>query len=350
MKRRMGLILLVLVGAACLAVAALAAWYQLFMRLPDPNTANRAGLVQWLVLRDLSTEPQEVQLALVDRLQAELKAGWQATSGEKSLGPAFRARLHKNAAHLQELWFKSRAAKYAGLAADEQMCFLSEQIETVARWSAVELPLDDPGSRPAEPGDSATRFFVQIEDWIETAKGDEREQMIRAVQDGVVCWLAMRDLAEQPRVVRRELAKRIVRELNAGLKLDEILLDLSAAQRKRLLANGELLLEAWLCDEARAFAALPEAERPAYIDRQIDDVMRWGVLEALGAPEGQPDESTSQPEAGSAHRAARLAGLARLSELVPNWLERAEPAERGDLAQLVSHVQARLLQRQLLRK
>ena len=101
--RRTGAVIVGLVAAATI-VAAGATWYLLAVRLPDPRTASRAGLGRWLVLRDVSAEPREVQLALVDRLQAELKSGLAAESASVPLAPAYRLRLRENAEYLQQVW------------------------------------------------------------------------------------------------------------------------------------------------------------------------------------------------------------------------------------------------------
>jgi hypothetical protein len=212
------------------------------------------------------------------------------------------------------------------------MPFLEEQIDTVARWSSV-LPAPPTAESQGETAseDAAVRFFNQLEGWIAEASGTEKERMLRAVIDGTVCWLATRNLSEHSREVRLALAVRVVRELNAGMRLDEILLDLNSEQRMKLFANGELLLEAWLHDEARTFAGLASAERGAYLDRRLDEIERWGVLEALANPNGE----------GS----AQTAGLARFAALTDEWIERAPAEDRPNLVRLVAAAQRQLLWR-----
>lgn len=337
--RRTGAVIVGLIAATAIVAAGLASYF-VAVRLPDPRTASRAGLGRWLVLRDLSAEPREVQLALVDRLQAELKTGLAAESASAPLAPAYRLRLQENAEYLQQVWFEYRVEQYANCRSEEQMPFLEEQIDTIANWPAIQTPVEESQVSTPPADDAAVQFFTKIEAWIERAEGESRAKMIAAVQDGVVCWLATRDLAEQSPVVRLELALRIVRELNAGMKLDEILIDLTPPQREKLFANGELLLEAWLHDQARTFAKLPEEQRAEYVDARIDEVYKWGVFEVL-APAGSTEAGTPSPAF------ARAAGLMRFVALVDEWIARSDPAARPDLVRLVAHVQTKLLWRQL---
>lgn len=342
--RRTGAVILGLVVSTAIVAAGLG-WYLLAAQLPDPRIANRAGLCRWLVLRDLSAEPRDVQRAIVDRLQTELKSGLAADSGSGLLTPANRRQLQGNAEFLQQVWFEYRVEQYASCRRDEQMPFLEEQIDTIANWSAIQLPdADSDTAGVSSAGDSAVQFFGKIEGWIERATGDNQSQMITAVQDGVVCWLATRDLADQPSLVRLELALRIVRELNAGMRLDEILLDLTPPQREKLFANGELLLEAWLHDQAQGFAKLPESERTAYLDARLDEVFKWGVFEVLAPAKDGADDSAPTITT------TRAAGLVQFSKLVDEWIERSDPSDRPDLVRLVASLQRQLLWRQLWKK
>lgn len=343
MMRRSGAVILclLLVGGA---VTAGLAWYLLVVRLPDPRTANRAGLGRWLVLRDLSAEPRDVQLALVDRLQGELMAGF-AGDGGVPLSPAYRRQLAENAEFLQHVWFEHRSQQYAKCGPDEQMPFLERQIDAIASWSALPISTDDDAAgSDAAPGDPAVQFFTKLEGWIDEAAGETRTQMITAVQDGVVCWLATRDLGEQPRSVRLELALRIVRQLNAGMRLDEILIDLTPPQREKLFANGELLLEAWLHDQARVYAELPAEQRMAYLDARLEEVYKWGVLEVLAPASDSTGGKTASPAI------TQMAGLLRLVTLTGQWIERADPEERPRLERLVADVKAQLWRQQFPRK
>ena len=47
-------------------------WYFLTVHLPHPRDASPEQLLRWMVQRELRNESPDVQLALVDRLEAEL--------------------------------------------------------------------------------------------------------------------------------------------------------------------------------------------------------------------------------------------------------------------------------------
>ena len=151
MTRRHGVIISLLAATCCAAALALAAWYLLVVRMPDPSTASRAGLFRWLVLREVAAEPREVQVALVNRLQAELKSGLAADTQGVPLSPAYRELLQKNAEHLKQVWFTTRVEEYTLVPAAEQMEFLTEQIDAISRWTALDRSPPTPVVTPCAP-------------------------------------------------------------------------------------------------------------------------------------------------------------------------------------------------------
>jgi hypothetical protein len=337
-KNRGILTALVLVGLC--AVAAGAGWFVASLGLLDPAHASRDDLFRWLVLRDLDQEPPQTQLALVERLQQELRAGIEIDGAARALDDSQRVRLRNNVQLLKHVWFVARVDDYERCEPSRRMAYLEEQLATVMSWTAIDLRSAAAASDTVAADARATEFFDEIEHWIEQATGPRRERMIVAVQDGVVCWLATKDLDAEPMDTRRDLALRIARELNAGMRLDTITLELSATQREQLIANGQLLLEAWLHEQAGLYAQMPAADREAYVGRQIDNVMAWGLLEALAPPNEAADATTNL-------QTAQRAGLMKLMTLTDTWIAHAEPSQRPALEQFVADVKLQLLRRQL---
>jgi len=320
------LTLLILAGIAAAVTVHLS-----FFHLPDPETADRDGLLRWLVLKDLNAEEEETRLALVDRLEDELHAGLgQEDLSSASLSEAQEERLHKNTGLLKRIWFRSRVRRYSEREPDEKKPYLDRQILTVFKWSEMN------GAASEDPHDSVTGLFDQIAGWIGEAEGDDRRQMLEAVYAGVARWLATRDLTDQSGHVRHELARRIAAELNTGLKVDGLLARQSESEQNRLRANGELLMEVWFHQCADEYLALDVKEQDGYVDRLIDNVLNWGVVDFLA--DNRNGKNTTEAD--------QTAGLLHVMRLVETWIERAEPQRQAHLRQFVQHIQRWALLRQ----
>ena len=318
-----GVIAVALAGGGIAIYAVQATWFS----LPDPRTADREGLFRWLVLRDLEQEPLETQHLLVDRLQEELLRGIDGGEDAGQLSEGYREQLVRNVEHLKRVWFNLRADQYAELPDEKKTPFLERQIEVVACWSQLDL------GGAGESNAAATGFFDQLEIWIIEADGERKARMIAGVTDGVVCWLARYDLAEQTAELRADLARRIARELDYGLRLDGVGEGMTPAQRTMLIANGELLVEAWLHEQAIAHETLDANEQAAFVDGLIDRFMGWQIGDALVENSGEVQGQT--------------AVLMRLSTLAETFIDRADDDARPRLRGLISHVKRRLLWRQL---
>jgi hypothetical protein len=260
-----------------------------------------------------------------------LKAGIE-TDAASSLSSEYQRRLARNVAILKETWFQSRVDGYFLLPPTERFDYLDQQVETVMIWSTVDVAcdaVDTSLTAEQQRHEFSMLFFADVERWIAEAEASCAERMTRAVRDGLTCWLATRDLSEEPMATRQTLAERIVDDLNSGLHLDRLIQDLAPQQKARLSANSHLLLEAWLHRESETFAALPSDQRAAYVDVRIDEFSHWGFLESMAG-----DVEESLPE-GS--------GLTQLLLEVETWIQRAPPEKQADLRALVHAIQQRFL-------
>jgi hypothetical protein len=323
---------------ALAAVSGVLAWRFWAYHLPDPQRADREGLLRWLVFRDLADEPWGRQLVMVDRLTDEMRAGVDFGGEARSLSESRQERLRRNIEQLKFVWFQSRIDGYAKCRAEQRFPYLQEQLAVVLAWSDVDLQFPDAAITTDSDSQRyafTMQFFADIERWTAAAAAERAARMRSAVQDGLLCWLATRSLADEPRGTRRELARRIVEELNAGLTLSRLDDGLSVEQRATLKSNGLLLLEAWLHVEAERFADLPAAHRTAYLDARLDDVADWELVDWFA------DGSGGVPAVNS------TAGLVGLMTQVDQWIERAEPEHRPRLRTLVQQLQQRMVWRGL---
>lgn len=320
----------------CLVLAALAiavSGYALFVRLPDPATASRAGLVRWLVQRDLSREPESRRVVLVDRLTDEVRSvgDW---SGPLDLTPRQRTRLSDNLAVLKKTWFLSRVTRLFEIPKADRNGFLDEQIAVVYAWGSVDALLVRTEDGQTQPGDSdaGVDLMYQIDMWLAEASGPTREKMVNALNLGVGRWLATHDLAEQTPEFRSELADRVALQLDCEPHLTSILDELPPTERTRLTENGRLLMEAWFHDCATKYAGIPSRdEKRAFVDGQIERIEKWGVLHFFADDNAQDDSSVPL-------------GL-ELIEMVQQWIDQAPAGRQPILRDLFNAVQQRLVRR-----
>jgi hypothetical protein len=332
-RRHRGILTTVVLAA--LAVPALAAvgYYYWLNDLPHPSSANRGELMRWLVLREVADQPKELQVALVDRLQEELLDGLAAESGSGGLDPSYRRQLDRNLETLKRVWFVARVKQYANVEPSHRNAFLEQQIAVIDAWSSLAGDASNGKDDGAAGTSGASSFFDKIEDWIAAANGEQRKQMIRGVQDGLVCWLATRDLAEQTMALRRDLAVRIARELDCGVEVGGGE-GMQIGRRQRLMANGMLLLEAWLHEQAARYARLEGDQRREFLDRQIDRLIRWDLPSLTDS-----SENDEQPSAA--------ASFLKLSQQVDEWIKRADVSRREQLRKLADDFRRRFFYRSL---
>ncbi len=193
-----------IVALLVLASAAAAAWAWSQSGPPAPATASRAAIFRWLATADISLEPPATQLALVDRLERELQAGL-SLEGLTLASKSYQSNIAANAEWLKQLWFVDRTQQYHDLPPNERAAYLDARIETVFAWTTLDAAFDD--STQGDPaGSAAADFFDDIQRWIaDESNLLQRKQMESAVYDGVVHWLATRELAAQPQDVRAQL-------------------------------------------------------------------------------------------------------------------------------------------------
>lgn len=329
-KKRGIFTLLLLIGLCGVVVVVVSRRLGLF--LPSPKSCSQAQLISWLVFRDLSEESIETKLALLDRFQEELKGGLKANHSSSALSEKHRQRLQNNIEILQHLWFTSRVEIFSTLPASARDDYLDEQIVTIFAWSSMDL--SPPGEFDPENIAQGSRratasFFDQIGKWIVQASSEEKKQMNMAVQAGLIRWLATQDLSQETLQTRRVLARRITTQLEQGLQLAGIQ-GSSSHENQQLLANGFLLVEAWLYDCVDEYHKLPQERREKYVDRLIDSVTRWRIIEFL--MNSQQNEPVSM-----------LSSWFRFMKITNQWIQRADEKNRSRMRVFVNTFQRRLI-------
>jgi len=156
-------------------------------RLPDPATADRDGLLRWLVTQDLGQEPLDTRLTLARRLEQEFgeKIDWSAV-GERLDGPQ-RDRLGENVALLLEPWFADKVDGYFRLSEAQRPAYVDRTVELIDNLrGAAALGADHPaGAGPAKPRGLLEVLAERIGRWMQSVtpqRRDQARQFLLAVQ------------------------------------------------------------------------------------------------------------------------------------------------------------------------
>ena len=165
----------------CLAVVALLAgvYWASRIRLPDPATANRDGLLRWLVLRDLRNEPLNTRNILIARFQEELGGGLDMVSLRQEMEPRYETRLWANILTLIETWYIQRVDTYSTMSESDRPTYLDKTISEVRKWK--NLAALQPGTQD-EKGLSSEIVLLeiltqQIAVWKEAASPQRRKEI-----------------------------------------------------------------------------------------------------------------------------------------------------------------------------
>lgn len=291
--------------------------------LPSPVTADRDGLVRWLVFAEIRDREESVQLALLDRLQEVFSTDGEAMTVENTgLSESLQQRLERNMLFLQELWFYTRCEQACALGAAARPEFLDRQIYFAERWGDL------------TPSNDGPDVFDLIDDWIAAVEGEKKRKAQDGVRWALHRFLQTRDLAEYPESMRLELANRIVEDLEYGSRLDAYDSNASseAAEDKepdegRLEKNGLLLIKTWLTDQARQYSRMSVTAQSAYLAKRLQQIQDWNVVAMFGGSD----------------EANRLEALAKFASTTQKWVDEASDENRPAMQKLFRDIAQRLL-------
>ncbi len=177
---------------------------------------------------------------------------------------------------------------------------------------------------------------------------------------GIVRWLIETRLREQPQDLQLRLLARVEQELLAGIDLRDAIIQLDPARRELLASNVDWLANVWFHREAAAYYAVPAAERPTVLDRQlkrIEELRIFNQLEVIEAGIAAAGKSAATPAMPAATQALKAApsGAAPASTAtatavpahtvarVERWIRESDPADRGQLEAYFVALRGRML-------
>jgi hypothetical protein len=330
---------LVIVGLTALGVFGGVAYWQL-MALPHPSEATPTQLGYWLVLRDMSEQPEEIQLALIQRLVEDPTIFSTSNDDSVRLTNGQEKQLRSNIDLLKYTWFQDRVTQFQKTDPEHRWQFLEKQIDVVGDWatlmfenSAVLYP-----DAPADQ-DFSKLFFDEVESWLAKTPPDRHPQAYEAVADGIVCWLGTSSLTEQPDGTRLELANRVTRELDLGVEIDSSFDNIPKECHTQLAANCELMVEAWLVDTAKEYVSLKSSsEKANFVDQLIAKFEKWKVMELLGS-----FENAGETQNGAQQKQEIGESFQKFNAMIDTWVKRSEKSDAEALKKLVSAVKTRML-------
>ncbi len=168
----------------CLVAIALVittAYWASKLQLPDPATADREGLVRWLVLRDLQQESPEVRATLLRRLEEEARRDLDPASFRLKLDRRYQEQLWANTLTLIEIWYSNRVDAYQAASATDRSKFLDETIIEIMQWKSLAALQPEQNADPsAVPSDEIALlkiFAEQVAIWKERASPQRRKEI-----------------------------------------------------------------------------------------------------------------------------------------------------------------------------
>jgi hypothetical protein len=286
---------LTIVAAVVLSIVSVAAGLQVhswLYGLPELATADRDGLLRWLVLADLNDHDDATCRVLVNRLEAEFVGNNAADAdfndAAKELSHSQRERIAANTKRLEEVWFHARVDEYLALKQDRQRtAFLDHQIRTIFRCAEIDQQFGRNGDNEDAGGrDFVGGFFDSLAGWQASAPPFKQSQIASAVKEGLIRWLVIDDLSAQSPAMRRQIVAGLEKELGENLSF-QAKNSLNNEEQDNFWRNVNLLAEAWFHMKAEQFAALPKAERRAFVEKQMTVVAELAA-HSPGSQQGGP--------------------------------------------------------------
>ncbi len=146
--------------------------------LPNPANCGRDDLLRWVVTRDLTGEPLELQTTLARRLEQEFRGGvdWD------QLGPQMtdlqRQQLWQNLPLLLEAWLREKAHAYATMPKEQQRALLDQILSQLATWRGIEAVRPEQADVHRPNSESLLALLQRrMQQYVDRAPSPEREQM-----------------------------------------------------------------------------------------------------------------------------------------------------------------------------
>ncbi len=156
-----------------------------------------------------------------------------------------------------------------------------------------------------------------------------------ADREGLLRWMALRDLSQEPPEVRDLLIRRFEEELDKGLEFSSRG-EVKESYRQQVRRNIRLLVVDWFRKGAQRYEATPPRERTELLEQQIAKLQRWNVVEMVLAA-----------SAGGKKQLSDLERLMAFDNWAQGWIAEAAPQEQPLLRNYVTALEGQLVARKL---
>lgn len=191
----------VTVCVGSIAILASVYWFSA-LRLPNPETADRDGLLRWLVLRDLRSETPEIRSTLLKRIETELEGNFDPAEVGEQLDERYRDRLWANILALIETWYSNKVDGYQATAPSERCAFLDGTITEIETWKELAALRPGAGGTDSSAGISMLELFGQQVALFKEKASPQRQHEITEFDTSLRGRWLMRALGLPPSEVR----------------------------------------------------------------------------------------------------------------------------------------------------
>ncbi|MDZ4818994.1 MAG: hypothetical protein SGJ20_08485 [Planctomycetota bacterium] len=157
----------------------------------------------------------------------------------------------------------------------------------------------------------------------------------------LVRWLVTKDLRQESPQTKDELLDGLEQQIQTPIRSADVQSQLTAPQQTLLMSNADVLAERWFHRQVDQYFAQPEATRPAYLDKQIDEIQGSQLVQSLA---GLAENETASGDTKAGNKSAIWIAIQQRAK---SWIERAEKYRRRRCQQFVDAVQQHLLMRWL---
>lgn len=148
----------------------------------------------------------------------------------------------------------------------------------------------------------------------------------------LVAHLSDVDMEGYDRTTKRHEAHRVMRQLRDEVDWQADVAALSPAQQKQFLDNLAVLAQEIVEQKMDAYFSIPERDQRRYLNRQIEEVMRWAML---------LDRATKK----SGESGIRMTAMFTLMTRLNKWYSEADPEQRRKLQVFQKAFQEQLTER-----
>jgi len=189
-RGRYGLLIAAVV-VVMLSAATSAGLLMVYSPLPDPAVATRQQLFQWLVLRDLSQESEEIRQRIVLRLDTEFDSFGDLDSTIVNLQDSRRQMLWRNVAVLLEPWLLGKVRQYSQLPASQRTDCIDRFLDRAEIWSRVATAcLKNKTSEGQDRGSAVSKLVMdQVQQCSTHVSPAERQQIGTFMAAAQTRWL-----------------------------------------------------------------------------------------------------------------------------------------------------------------